>query len=60
MTPFFAVPNIFGGCKNETSENGLSEVYYNLNVQALSDHYSDYVATFDVLSDLTAEINLEL
>ena len=45
--------------KNKTSENALSEVYYNLTLQALSDEYTDYVAKFDTISDLASEINLK-
>ena len=45
--------------KNKTSENALSEVYYKLTLQVLSDEYTDYVAKFDTISDLAAEINLK-
>ena len=55
-----AVLNLFLRGKNETSKNALREVYYNLTWQALSNEYIDYVVKFDVISDLTAEINLEL
>ena len=38
----------------------MGKVYYNLTLQALSDEYTNYVAKFDAISDLTAEKNLEL
>ena len=38
----------------------MGKVYYNLTLQALSDEYTNYVAKFDAISDLTAEMNLEL
>ena len=38
----------------------MGKVYYNLTLQVLSDEYTNYVAKFDAISDLTAEMNLEL
>ena len=38
----------------------MGKVYYNLTLQVLSDEYTNYVAKFDAISDLTGEMNLEL
>ena len=41
-------------------KNALSEVYYKLTLQVLSDEYTNYIAKIDAISYLTNAINLEL
>ena len=56
---FSCIKSIFCG-QNETSKNPLSELYYDLTLQVLSEEYTDYVAKFDATGDLTAEVNLAI
>ena len=41
-------------------KNALSEVYYKLTLQVLSDEYTNYIAKIDAIRYLTNAINLEL
>ena len=40
-------------------KNALSEVYYNLTLQVLSDEYTDYVGKINDISDVAAAVNLD-
>ena len=40
-------------------KNALSEVYYNLILQVLSDEYTDYVGKINDISDVAAAVNLD-
>ena len=58
--PFLSALDLFFVRNNETPKNALSKLYYNLTLQVLSEEHIDHVSLFDSISNLTAEINLEI
>ena len=57
---FLAALNLFFAGVPKLSKDAISELYYNLTLQVLSDEVNDVVSTFDAISNLTAELNLLL
>ena len=55
-----AALNLFFAGDPKLSKDAISELYYNLTLQVLSDEVNDVVFTFDPVCDLTAELNLLL
>ena len=57
--PFPCTLNVFLSGDPEKSKSTLTELYYNLSLEVLSNE-CESSAVFDAIGDLTAEINLNL
>ena len=53
--PFLCTLNLFFGGELDYSKSGLTELYYDLSMQVLSDEY-ELSPTCDAISELTADI----
>ena len=57
---FLSALNLFMGGDIQMSKNVLSELYYNLTLQVLSEEHTEHTAKFHDTDDLTAEINFKI
>ena len=57
--PFLCALNLFFGRELNYSKKALSELYYNLSLQVLSDEY-EISPTYDAISGLTADISTNI